>query len=298
MKRTLFIANPISGSGRGRAAVDAVTRKLSNAGPMDTVLTGARGDAERAARGAASTGYERVVVAGGDGTINEIVNGLACTDVECGIIPVGTANVLARDLGLPINDPEAAAEIVLNGTPRRIDLGLAGSRYYAAMAGFGFDAAVVHRVEPKVKRLIGPGAYFLSIAGELIRHKPARFVLDIDDRTIEVEAFIVVVANTSSYAYGIKVAPHASLDNGRLDVIIFEKAKPAKIGFLQQAARVMLHTHLLDPNVRSLGCRKVSVQSDPPVLMQVDGDEAGKTPTTVEVVPGALTVIVGKGVGG
>jgi YegS/Rv2252/BmrU family lipid kinase len=293
MTHSLLIINPTSARGKAGAAREAVVRELEKAGPVDVVVSSAPGEAEKDARRAAEGAYRRVIAAGGDGTINEVVNGLAGSDVELGIIALGTGNVLARELGLPIHDIPSAAAVIRTGLIRRIDLARADSRYYAAMAGFGFDAAVVDRIVPRIKDFIGAGAYAFAIARELMSHKPARFSLDLDGEALETEASVVVVANSASYAYGIKVAPRASLDDGWLDVIIFEKAKPVKLALVHQALRVVMRTHMSDPNIRFLRARRVRVETEPSVLVQLDGDVAGATPTQIEVVPKSLSVIVG-----
>lgn len=259
---------------------------------MEVFVTSSRGDAERAARRAVGEGFGRLVVAGGDGTVNEVVNGLAGSEVEMGIAALGTANVLARELKLPINDARAAAAVIVAGRPRRIDLGFTGSRYFAAMAGFGFDAAVVRNVVPRIKNMIGVAAYGIAIAKELVAHRPAHFTLEIDGQVVAMEASIVLIANSASYAYGIKVAAQASVDDGLLDVMIFEKARLARVALLRQAYRVLVRTHLGDPNIRHFRARRVRVEAEPAALIQVNGEEAGATPAVVEVVPGALTVIV------
>jgi len=290
-RRTLLIVNPISGHGRGKRAITAVSNELGGSGPVDIVVTAGAGDAERAAASAVEAGYQRVVAAGGDGTVNEVVNGLAGSDTEMGIIPVGTANVLARELRLPVRDVRAAAAVVKAGVARRIDLGRAGSRYFAAMAGFGLDASVVRRIHPRVKGLIGVAAYGFAIAGALVKEKPARFTLDLDGERVETEAFIVIVANSARYAYGIEVAPHASLDDGKLDVIIFQTDRPKKLALLHQAYRVLAGSHMRDPNIRYLNARHVKVDAEPRVLAQFDGDLAGATPMEIEIAPKSLIVI-------
>lgn len=291
MPHTLLIINPTAGGGRAKAACDVFER----ADHTDTVVTESKGDAEQIARNAAQTGYERVVAAGGDGTINEVANGLAGSDTAVGILPLGTANVLARELGIPISDVKSAVDIVNQGNIRSIDLGRADSRYFVAMAGLGFDAAVVHRVVPRMKKLVGVGAYGLAVARELARLKPARFLMDIDGEQVETDASVVIISNSASYAYGIKVATDALLDDGLLDVMIFGITEQARLGLLRQALRVLLHTHLADPNILCLKARKISVRAEPDVFVQLDGDESGRTPVAIENVSKALKVIVPSG---
>ncbi len=109
---------------------------------------------------------------------------------------------------------------------------------------------------------------------------------------VEVEASIVVVANSSCYAYGIKIAADARIDDGVLNVVVFEKSKLSRLGFLWQSVRVIAGTHTSDPGIRTFRAKRIEVSAEPRVLMQLDGDEWGSTPTAVNVVPGALTVRV------
>jgi diacylglycerol kinase (ATP) len=292
MLNTLLIINPTAGKVQERNITDSLCQLLNNLGKIDVFLTTARGDAEVAAKDAVSKGTKRVIAVGGDGTLNEVVNGLAASDVQLGIIPLGTANVLARELVIPVNDIDGAVEVINNGNERRIDLGRAGDRFFAAMAGFGIDAAVVHSVVPEIKKLIGPGAYVIAGAESLLKEQPARFHIALDGKAIEVEAYAVLVANSAKYAYGVKVASHASVDDGMLDVMVFGRTSPAKIGLLHQAVKVLLSTHTSDPNIRYYRAKQVVVKSEPDVLMQLDGDEAGRTPITVEIVPKCLCVLV------
>ena len=176
---SLLIVNPTAGQGRAQEAGETLQTALAPLLGGVTVTQGP-GDAERAARAAAEEGrYEAVLVAGGDGTINEVVNGLLAAraaggaSLPLGLVPVGTQNVLAHELGLPAFDLTATLEILQAGRTRALDVGLAGSRYFVLMAGFGFDALVVREVLRPVKNLIGPAAYaFATVgrAGEMPQH--------------------------------------------------------------------------------------------------------------------------------
>jgi diacylglycerol kinase (ATP) len=296
----LLIFNPAAGQGRPEETL-AAARLAFSAVAHDVVLTQSSGDALAAARRAARRPdvYDAVLVAGGDGTLNEVLNGLmAETDgghapLPVGLIPLGTRNILARELGIPRGDMAAQAALVERGRTRTLDLGRAGGQYFSLVAGFGFDAAVVREVALPIKELIGPAAYAFATLGALARYRSTRFRLILDGECVESEAFLVLAANVPTYAFqGVTPAPFAAPDDGWLDICVFERARMDKVGFVTQIAAVFARRHLRDPRVRYYRARKVEIISDPPVEAQLDGDGIGLTPLTVEIMPKAFTVFV------
>lgn len=308
--KSLLIINPVAGQGRvheGLAEVEAIfkssVRKL--------VVTSDAGDAEAAAYVAARFGeFDEVLIAGGDGSVNEAVNGLlkgayesaveranvggdaAPAPPPLGIIPLGTQNVLARELGIPIG-LEAVASTIHNGKTRSIDVGDADGQYFTVMAGFGFDGAVVREVIKPIKELIGPAAYAFAGLGTLANYRSSSVRLVLDGESVDTEAYLVVVANASSYAFNqIKLAPFAALDDGWLDVCVFERAPLDRVGFFTQIMAVIAGRHLSDPRVRYYRARRVEIDSSPPIKGQLDGDSYECTPVTISVAPKALRVYV------
>jgi diacylglycerol kinase (ATP) len=300
LMNALLIFNPAAGQGRPEETLTAI-RHIFGAVARDVVVTGGPGDATVAARRAARLPgvYDAVLVAGGDGTLNEVINGLLLdapdgrVPLPIGLIPQGTRNVLARDLGIPRNDLTAQAAVVSQGRTRDLDLGRAGGRYFSLVAGFGFDAAVVREVALPIKDLIGPAAYAFATLGALAKYQSTRFRLTLDGQCLESEAFLVLVANVSSYGFSkVRPAPFAAPDDGWLDICVFEKAPMDKVGFVTQIAAVIARRHLRDPRVRYYRARRVEVESDPPVQAQLDGDVVGRTPQVIEIAPRVLTVFV------
>jgi len=295
--KSLLIVNPAAGQGRPQEALEALQAALA---PVvgGLVITQGRGDAERAAREAARNGYEAVLAAGGDGTVNEVVNGLLATGMPgealpLGLVPVGTQNVLAHELGLPVADLDATLALLRAGRTRRIDAGLAGGRHFVLMAGFGFDAQVVREVLRPVKALLGPAAYAFATVGALATYRSTQVRLRLDGEEVRSEAFLVVVANAASYAYRqIKLAPFAALDDGWLDVCVFERARGDRVGFATQMMAVLARRHLRDPRVRYYRGKHLVLESDPPIQGQMDGDTFGETPIEIFVVPRALPIFV------
>lgn len=293
----LLIFNPVAGSGRPAEELARIEAAL---GPLvsQRITTQGPGDAEAAARAAVGV-FDAVLAAGGDGTINEVVNGLLAANpadgpsLALGLVPLGTQNVFAHELGLPRGNLDAVAALLRVGKTRAIDIGQAGTRRFALMAGFGFDAAVVAEVAKPVKELIGPAAYAFATLGALAKYRSTSLRLTLDGEEVLTEAFVVVVANAASYAYRqIKMAPFASLDDGWLDVCVFERPLLDKFGFATQILALLARRHLRDPRVRYYRARRIRIESDPPIMGQLDGDTFAPTPLDIEILPRALTVFV------
>ena len=170
------------------------------------------------------------------------------------------------------------------GRTRRIDVGLAGGRHFVLMAGFGFDAQVVGEVLRPVKALLGPAAYAFAAAGALAKYRSTHIRLRLDGEEVRSEAFLVVVANAASYAYRqIKLAPFAALDDGLLDVCVFERARGDRVGFASQMMAVLARRHLRDPRVRYYRGKHLVLESEPPIQGQMDGDTFGGTPIEISL---------------
>ncbi len=295
----LLIVNPTAGQGKPEAALGEIQAALR---PLigRTYITHKAGDAEEAARGAAELGFDAVLVAGGDGTVNEAINGLlaAPETLPLGLVPLGTQNVLAHELGFNANGDLQALEALLRaGKTRRLDVGRltcgAQSRCFVLMAGFGFDAVVVRDVLRSVKERIGPAAYALSTLGALAKYRSTAIMLTLDGEEVRSEAFWVVIANTASYGDRlIKLAPFAALDDGWLDVCVFERPRLDRVGFATQMVAVLARRHLRDPSVRYYRAKTITLSSAPPISGQLDGEVFGITPAEITVVPQALSVFV------
>jgi diacylglycerol kinase (ATP) len=299
-RRALLIVNPVAGQGRLLDATRVLDPTLHRH-IADVSVTNGPGDAESAAARAAQSDrrFDAVLVAGGDGTVNEVINGLlggrsdGRSPLPLGILPMGTQNVLAQELGIPLGNVEGALAVLDGGRLQVVDAGKAANRYFMLMAGFGFDAAVVNDVVRPIKQLIGPAAYAIASLGALARFHSTAVRLRLDTEVVSTQAYLVVVANASSYAFGqIKLAPFASMTDGWLDICVFERAPTAKVGFVTQIAAVLARRHLHDPRVRYYRARKIVVESYPPVQGQLDGDTFQNTPLTIEVAPHALPIFV------
>jgi len=209
----LLIVNPRSGMLARGMCPELLGEKLRARGlDVSERMTAAPGDAGSLAREGARQRYEAVVVAGGDGTVREAINGLAGTQVPLGIIPTGTGNVLRRRLGLP-SDADAACDVIQARRLRRFDLGLASGRHFILHAGVGHDANVVRRVRPWLKAAMGQWAFALPMVSTILRKQQWQMRVRVDDQTWEGRAWAVIVANSSSYAWKLKLVPDARADD-------------------------------------------------------------------------------------
>ena len=289
----LLLANPNAGRVRGSAGLARLERALAEAG-LSVERVHARDAASvPAALRAALVGRDpaetRVVVAGGDGSIRATLPVLMGAGFPLAILPVGSVNVLARELGLPRSLTDAA-RVAATGCMRAIDLGLANGTPFALMAGLGFDAAVVHTVAPQLKNLVGSVAYVTRGLSVLAAYRPSRFRIAADEETFETEAWLAVVANAPRYTYRWRLSPDAALDDGWLDLCLFQSTSPLEMA--GQVVAVLRGRHADHPRVRHLRACHFRFACDPPVCAQLDGDPEGMTPVEVHVAPRALRVVV------
>jgi len=291
--RSLLIVNPVAGQGKPEQSLEAISEAFASLNP-EIFVTGKSGDAEEAAAAAARSGdFHSVIVAGGDGTVNEAVNGIlgASGDVSLAIVPIGTQNVLAYELGISKLTLDQLCSLVAARKTRCIDVGKLDNRYFTLMAGCGFDAVVVRDVYRPIKDLIGPAAYALSTLAALTNYRSTTMRLTLDGETFTTESFLLIVANSASYAYHhVKLAPFASLDDGWLDICLFERPPTDRFGFAAQVVALFTSRHLRDPRVRYYRARSIKIDSVPPAAVQLDGDIFTATPISIDVVPRALSV--------
>lgn len=247
---------------------------------------------EIAARAARNGSSDVVIAAGGDGTINEVIQGLAGTKARLAIIPRGTANVLARELGLPLDD-EQAALVAARGKSRRIHLGLAidettgVSRYFALMAGIGLDASIVRRVQPSLKKRIGKGAFWVSGLSHLATWNPHPFTLEIEGR--EYTATFAAIGKGSRYGGDLAITPGARLDQPEFEVCIIDTA--SRFRYLRLLSYAMREGMPRDnPSVRFVKTTRVVARGN--AQAQIDGELIGELPMRFEIAPESIDVIV------
>jgi YegS/Rv2252/BmrU family lipid kinase len=294
--RAILIANPLAGSyiQRAHQLEDTVTYLRQQHWQATLQYTHEAGDARRLAREAVEQGIDVVVAVGGDGTINEIIQELAGSETALGVIPGGTVNVWAREVGIP-QEIAATRAILVNGQTRRIDLGRVNDRYFLLMMGIGMDGEITYAVEKKPAKRLGVLGYLLIGTWHVLGYPAFRTTLEIDDRIIKTTALQIVIGNTQLYAGAIRYTWQAKCDDGLLDICIVRKQSMA--GRLVTALNLLLHRKQQRQHVQYETGQSIKIHTRYPVAIQIDGDPLGhtersQTPTQITVEPGSLKVIV------
>jgi len=295
--RAAVIVNPISGAhGRpdaGRRRAELATAVLAAAGVVAEVhVTDASGHAFELARDAVGRGASVVFAWGGDGTVNEVGCALAFGPAALAVVPAGSGNGLARELGMP-RDPAAALRAGLAAPERLIDAGELGDRLFFNVAGIGFDARVAARFNTRTRGRRGPLPYFLIGIREVFRYRPVEYRLSVDGETSCCRALLLVCANSRRYGGDVLIAPRARLDDGRLDLVVVAPRGPLRA--LWDARRVFTGSVGEAPGVAMRPFTRLEVAAAEPLSFHVDGEPAAGGPVlAARVHPGALRVRAGR----
>ncbi len=296
--RTLVLVNPAAGQddpARLRRLIGGAF--AARGASFDLVQTEHAGHATELARRGAGLGYRACCVVGGDGTIAEVATGLAGTDVPMALIPRGTGNQIAQNLGIP-GAIEPAVEVAVHGRAVPLDLGLIGDRAFALVAGTGFDAAVMAAATRKLKERFGFAAYVIASIREAVNVTPSHFRIVADDREMEVDAASVMLANMAELFapyIGLRLPlaprPGPTWQDGMLDVLVVAPGSAA--GF----ASVVWHAarRKFDSTGGPLlhfRAREIRIESDPPAAVQIDGDPSGTTPIVARALRHGVHILV------
>jgi YegS/Rv2252/BmrU family lipid kinase len=243
-------------------------------------------------RGAVEQGFDTVVAAGGDGTVSAVANGLIGSQARLGIIPLGTANVLARELGIPIALEDACGLFHGHNITTYIDAMNVKGCYYFTQIGIGVDALMIRDTAVEHKRWLGNAAYIWTAAVRFLGFQPHRFSIAADDRRARPRAVQVVLANCGSLGIsGLRWGPDVRVDDGQIDVCVLRAR--SLLNVLGAGWSVIRGRHREDRNIQLLTARcAVAIYADRPLLVQGDGELIGETPLDVQVVPRALRVVV------
>ena len=289
---TVIIINPVSGGARPGAAQANARAALSVADgfvvPADVFVTEGVGHARELARAAVANGARLVLTWGGDGTINEVASALAFSDVALGIIPAGSGNGLARELGVHPR-PERAMADALQAVPRPMDMGEIDGHLFANMAGVGFDAYIASRFATATRR--GFVGYAGITARALRAYVPRHYRVTIGGVETAHRAILVTIANSAQFGNGARIAPGARVDDGELDLVVVEER--SRIATLCQLPRLFNGTadRMRGYTIRRV--REVTIESDQPMTYHVDGEPvAGGPRLSARIHPGALRVAV------
>ncbi|MGV8969254.1 MAG: diacylglycerol/lipid kinase family protein [Microbacteriaceae bacterium] len=300
---TIVVAiNPTASFGKSRDVGPAVVSTLRALGHTVVSLTEPSfAELLESGRAAVKARPDALVVVGGDGMVSLGANLVAKTAVPLGIIPAGTGNDMARGLGIPVGNAEAAIGVLIDALAREplvIDAALMSytdsetgesrKTWFACVLSAGFDAIVNERAN-NLRWPTGKNRYLRALAIELAKLRPLEYTLTIDGKQLHTRAVLVAVANNISFGGGMKIVPEASLTDGLLDVFI---VKPlSRLAFIRIFPRVFSGTHVSDSRVNIVRATHVLIESRG-VVGYADGERVGALPIDVRVVPGALRVLV------
>ena len=294
--RTCVIFNPAA---RGNKARNFRRHLHDMAAGTAFKATASAGDARRLAAGAVHEGYELIIAAGGDGTVNEVLNGLGDVPdgfdrVRFGVLPLGTINVLARELNIPLK-MELAWNVLQTGNEMRIDLPRAEfqagdkreRRYFIQLAGAGLDARAIELTDWQLKKAAGPLAYVVAGLKALREKKPV-IKLHIDGAVIPGE--LILIGNGRLYGGSFEIFPDAKLNDGRLQICVLAQADFPSL--LRIAPRLLLQRRVPERMVKRFTGAAFELTSDQPAALELDGEWAGHLPATISLLPRRLRLAV------
>ncbi|NLT41687.1 MAG: diacylglycerol kinase family lipid kinase [Anaerolineae bacterium] len=318
--RALFIYNPVSGQGNvTRELEQCVGRLIARGWDADLVPTQRRLEATEIARRATAVPYGLVVAVGGDGTVSEVANGLAGSDVVMGVIPTGTTNVWALQMGIPSLPPWHPRKVVnrvladleemgwsrpanvpswlsdafgslLTSEVRAVDMGAVDGRYFLLWCGVGYDARVAERVLPEDTRRLGVLAYLAPAFSVAIDYVAPRMLVELDDRQLEGDVLMVLAANAPLYGGVLHLAPLARLDDGLLDVSVY---RGEGVGTTVRHLTAALAGRVGSEGLLEMAqVTRLSVASLPSQAVHADAEVCATTPVDISVVPRGLRVLV------
>lgn len=293
---TVFV-NSVAGGGRARSCLSPI-QKLFESFHVDAqfVMTNCAAELEASAQDAISHGQHTLFAMGGDGTFQALANATFGADVVLGVLPVGGGNDFAAALGLP-GDPVKAAEAVLRGHPRLVDLARVRTaegrtRLYAGGGGIGLDARAARYASGAYRRLPGRLRYIASALRALVGFVPILVRVDFTDAAIpsrEANALLVAALNSPSYGAGVRLAPEATVDDGCLHVVLIEDI--GALGIMRLLPRLMGSGELRTSRVKRWQVKKVRLTTHQTTAFHGDGEIIGSTPVEIEVVPRAIQVL-------
>ncbi|GAA1551478.1 diacylglycerol kinase [Kribbella sancticallisti] len=286
-RRIALVVNPTSGRGLGARVTPIVQARLEAAGLIvDEYATTCAEDVGRISAQVIASGADGVALIGGDGTVHLGAQVLAKSGMPFGVIPAGTGNDFARGIGVPLKDPKAAADLIVRGQTRAVDLATAQDEFITTVIAGGFDSLVNKRANemtwPK-----GNSRYTLATLAELRTFKPISYVVTVDGEVLETDAMLVAVGTGPTYGGGLQILAGAEIDDGLLDVTIIKPV--SRLTLLQMFPKLSKGTHLGHPMVHTLRGRSVRLESAG-VTAYADGEILGPLPVDIGIAPGALTV--------
>ncbi len=297
--RIKLIVNPTAGRQKARKYLPRIEKLLGKEHIIETTCTTKREDISACARESSiNNKYDVIVACGGDGTLNGVINGImqGNTSTPVGFIPLGTENVFGWQAGIPRN-PLDACQLISSGNRTRIDLGKIYTNavsYFILMAGIGFDAKVVHDVKPPLKNLIGNLSYPLMGLLNLLTYNPSKLFIQYNEGKTVHECYFAVVGNSKVYGGQYKVTPYADIQDGMLDVCLFKKR--SRYNLLSHILHIITKKQLRTDShdIEYIKAGKINISASEKTWIQIDGELLGELPCKIEIVPGAIQMVLAK----
>lgn len=307
MRKALLLYNPLSGRRHGRRVSEVESaRAVLRAGGVEaaSVATAGPSDAAEQVKQAMAEGCDTVFACGGDGTVHDVVQGLVGSDAALGVIPLGTANSLANDLGLPLS-PMGAAQAALTAKPRRIAVGRVAyrdfqggqnARYFTVTAGVGVDAQLFYRLSSMAKRHLGMAAYYAKATRLWLTHRMEKFAIEMEGETPRRGEVSQLLAVRIRHFGGVlrELAPGASLDRDDLRLVLFHTHSRA--AYLSYVLRGLLGVKWQVPGIELVHASRVNCRPIAPgssgIFVEADGELLGTLPVEISAVPDALTILM------
>jgi len=282
---TIVILNPTAGSPEHVRSWQE--RAESLAGDCPVRVTSHSGEAETLARRAVEEGFARIVAAGGDGTVSQVANGLAGSNAILGVLPMGSVNVFAMELGLPLHNLQRCWDIIEDTNLRLVDMPSANEKYFVQLAGVGLDAQVVKETSLAFKRSFGPLSYLIS-AAQIAAREPPKLFIESEHTSVE-EGSFVLVGNGRLYGGPFPFFKQAVMDDGLFDVVIFKRLGYLEI--IRYLQDVVFSADIKVPEIEYFQTRQLRITSEQDVPLEVDGELAGNCPVDFRIRKRALRVL-------
>jgi diacylglycerol kinase (ATP) len=282
---TIVILNPTAGSPEHVRSWQE--RAESLAGDCPIRVTSHSGEAEALARRAVEEGFTRIVAAGGDGTVSQVANGLAGSNAILGVLPMGSVNVFAMELGLPLHNLQRCWDIIEDTNLRLVDMPSANDKYFVQLAGVGLDAQVVKETSLAFKRSFGPLSYLIS-AAQIAARQPPKLFIESEHTSVE-EGSFVLVGNGRLYGGPFPFFKQAVINDGLFDVVVFKRLGYLEI--IRYLQDVVFSADIKVPEIEYFQTRQLRITSEQDVPLELDGELAGNCPVDFRIRKRALRVL-------
>jgi diacylglycerol kinase (ATP) len=282
---TIVILNPTAGSPEHVRSWQERTESL--AGDCPVRVTSHSGEAEALARRAVEEGFARIVAAGGDGTVSQVANGLAGSNAILGVLPMGSVNVFAMELGLPLHNLQRCWDIIEDTNLRLVDMPSANNKYFVQLAGVGLDAQVVKETSLAFKRSFGPLSYLIS-AAQIAARQPPKLFIESEHTSLE-EGSFVLVGNGRLYGGPFPFFKQAVINDGLFDVVVFKRLGYLEI--IKYLQDVVFSSDIKVPEIEYFQTRQLHITSEQDVPLELDGELAGNCPVDFRIRKRALRVL-------